>query len=127
MSRDEAEALAQFYNLKTGNYDFAGHNEVSAIWLSLRSVQRITKSGGSFDDIAQEVANRIGTMKVQSYYDRWVEKTYLLYWEYKTIDGVRAIIAEKEPHGNARNDGYGQLPRAINGSSTVSSGLTIFK
>jgi len=84
MSRADADALAAHYGLKTGEGTFVG-NPVHTLQFTLHGVRRITKGGNTFDELAQAVANRIGSMKHD-----WQSDSY----EMKTIDGVFVTMSE---------------------------------
>ena len=80
MSRHDAQDLAEYYKLKDGEYliEAAPGKAVSKLWFSLKGVRRITRGGSTFDELVNDVANRVGRMD----YD--LERGY----EYRTIDGV---------------------------------------
>lgn len=92
MSKDDAQKLADFYKLKPGEWSVMtplSSSEVCELWFSLRSVRKLTKGGGSFDELAQAVANRIGTLEREdvSGGKEW--------WRYTTTEGVEAIMSEQ--------------------------------
>ncbi len=91
MSPYDAVVLAKYYKLK-GGYEFSVDaitgRAVSRIWMSLKGVRRITRSGSTLDELAQAVVNQVGDMK----YNRFAEdRTY----ERKTIDGVIVTLDSK--------------------------------
>ena len=91
MSKDDAKTLADFYKLKPGEWSAMtplSSSEVCELWFSLRSVRKLTKGGGSFDELAQAVANRIGRLERESVGggEEW--------WHYTTTEGVEAIMSE---------------------------------
>lgn len=84
MSKAEAQTLAAHYALKDGEWSVNG-DPVYEITLSLKGVRRVTKGGNTFDELAQAVANRVGSLKQ----DRET-KVYGL----KTIDGLVVEMSE---------------------------------
>ncbi len=104
MSRHDAQALAEYYRLKDGEYsmDAAPGKAVSGLWFSLKGVRRITKGGSTLDELAQSVANRVGDLK----------KNYATgEYEHKTIDGVVVKLGHKGL--TIKNDGIAsQTPLA---------------
>ena len=104
MSRHDAQALAEYYRLKDGEYsmDAAPGKAVSGLWFSLKGVRRITKGGSTLDELAQSVANRVGDLK----------KNYATgEYEHKTIDGVVVRLGHKGL--TIKNDGIAsQTPLA---------------
>ena len=92
MSKSDAQTLADFYKLKPGEWSaqaLSSSMAVYELWFSLRSVRKLTKGGNSFDELAQAVANRIGTLEKED------ESTESLWWTYCTIDDVEARFAER--------------------------------
>lgn len=59
MPRNHAEALALHYGLESNEWRYFD----SKLWFSLKSVRRITKGGNSAEELAQAVANKVGTLK----------------------------------------------------------------
>ena len=84
MSAADARTLAGHYSLKYGEYSTEG-DPVYKIQLSLKGVRRVTKGGNTFDELAQAVANRVGSLKQD-----WDTKVYSL----KTIDGISVTMSE---------------------------------
>lgn len=92
MSKDDANKLAEFYKIKPGEWfakTLSSSTSVYELWFSLRAVRKLTKGGNSFDELAQAVANRIGSLEKEN------ESTDGLWWSYHTIDDVEARFAEK--------------------------------
>ncbi len=92
MSKADAQTLADFYKLKPGEWfaqTLSSSTAVYELWFSLRSVRKLTKGGNTFDELAQAVANRIGTLEKED------ESTEGLWWTYCTIDDVEARFAER--------------------------------
>ena len=92
MAMADAETLAAHYGLKDGEGTFeenAGTHEVYSMHFSLHGVRRITKGGNSFDELAQAVANRVGSMQHKG---GWGEPGW---YEYKTIDGVTVKMDQR--------------------------------
>jgi formylglycine-generating enzyme required for sulfatase activity len=92
MPMADAEALAAHYGLKDGEGMFeenVGTHEVYSMHFSLHGVRRITKGGNSFKELAQAVANRVGSMQHKG---GWGEPEW---YEYKTIDGVTVTMSER--------------------------------
>ena len=92
MTEADAQLLASHYGLENG--ELTGgvapfSKTVFSLKFSLKGVRRITKGGNSFDELAQAVANRIGTMKPGR------NGSYgAAGYEYKNIDGQTAFISE---------------------------------
>lgn len=88
MSRYDALDLAAHYKLKVGEYQIhaARGKAVWMLWFSLNGVRRITREGNTLGELAQAVANRVGTLE---------KKGYLVEWEHKTIDGIVVTFGEK--------------------------------
>ncbi len=84
MSAADAQTLAAHYALKDGEWSTEG-DPVYRIHLSLKGVRRVTKGGNTFDELAQAVANRVGSLKQD-----WETKVYGL----KTIDGISVTMSE---------------------------------
>ena len=84
MSVADAQTLAGYYNLQSSEWSIEG-NPVYKITLSLKGVRRVTKGGNTFDELAQAVANRVGSLKQD-----WETKVYSL----KTIDGISVTMSE---------------------------------
>ena len=84
MSEADAQTLAGHYALKDGEWSTGG-DPVYEIKLSLKGVRRVTKGGNTFDELAQAVANRVGSLKQD-----WETKEYRL----KTIDGIFVTMSE---------------------------------
>ncbi len=78
MSAADAKTLVAHYALKEGEWGVEG-DPVYKITLSLKGVRRVTKGGNTFDELAQAVANRVGSLKQD-----WETKVYSL----ETIDGI---------------------------------------
>ena len=93
MSRQDANALAEHYGLKDGEYRFESESE-KAVWrihFSLKGVRRVTKGGNTFAELAQAVANRVGNMEGRGNLltdERWYER--------KTIDGIVVRMHDSE-------------------------------
>ena len=88
MSRHDANALAEYYKLKDGEYsiDATPGKAVSKLWFSLKGVRRITRGGNTLDELAQAVANRVGDLK-RDFDSRE--------WGHKTIDGIVVTFGGK--------------------------------
>lgn len=88
MSRHDANALAEYYELKNGEYsiDATPGKAVSKLWFSLTGVRRITRGGNTLDELAQAVANRVGDLK-RDFDSRE--------WGHKTIDGIVVTFGGK--------------------------------
>ena len=84
MSDADAQTLAEYYGLKCGEWSIEG-DPVYKITLSLKGVRRVTKGGNTFDELAQAVANRVGSLRQD-----WETKVYSL----KTIDGISVTMSE---------------------------------
>ena len=84
MSAADARTLVAHYALKAGEWTVDG-DPVYKIHLSLKGVRRVTKGGNTFDELAQAVANRIGSLRQD-----WETKVYSL----KTIDGISVTMSE---------------------------------
>ena len=84
MSEADAQTLAGHYALKDDEWSTEG-DPVYKIHLSLKGVRRVTKGGNTFDELAQAVANRVGSLKQD-----WETKVYGL----KTIDGISVTMSE---------------------------------
>ena len=84
MSAADAQTLVAHYALKEGEWGVEG-DPVYKITLSLKGVRRVTKGGNTFDELAQAVANRVGSLKQD-----WETKVYSL----KTIDGITVTMSE---------------------------------
>jgi len=84
MSAADAQTLVGHYALKDGEWSIKG-DPVYEIYLSLKGVRRVTKGGNTFDELAQAVANRVGSLKQD-----WETKDYSL----KTIDGIVVKMSE---------------------------------
>ena len=84
MSAADAQTLVGHYALKDGEWWIEG-DPVYKIYLSLKGVRRVTKGGNTFDELAQAVANRVGSLKQD-----WETKVYSL----KTIDGISVTMSE---------------------------------
>ena len=84
MSEADAQTLAGHYALKDGEWSTGG-DPVYEIKLSLKGVRRVTKGGNTFDELAQAVANRVGSLKQD-----WETKEYRL----NTIDGIFVTMSE---------------------------------
>ena len=89
MSRYDALDLAAHYKLKVGEYQIhaARGKAVWMLWFSLNGVRRITRGGSTLDELAQAVANRVGTLEKKGYLSAE--------WEHKTIDGIVVTFGEK--------------------------------
>ena len=85
MSAADARTLVAHYALKAGEWTVDG-DPVYKIHLSLKGVRRVTKGGNTFDELAQAVANRIGSLRQD-----WETKVYSL----KTIDGISVTMSEQ--------------------------------
>jgi len=91
MPKDDLVALAQHYGF--GNTDaselFYSDNvethEVYSFRITLKGVRRITKAGNTFGELAQAVANQVGTLQ-----------GYGAAYSYKTIDGVMLRMDEEQ-------------------------------
>ncbi len=83
MSAADARTLAGYYGLKDGEWTIEG-DPVYEIHLSLKGVRRVTKGGNTFDELAQAVANRVGSLK-----QNWETKVYYL----QTIDGISVTMS----------------------------------
>ncbi len=93
MSETDAQKLATYYGLKGNQWSFYATPETKKVYkmtFTLHGIRRVTKGGNSFDELAQAVANRIGTMnpKRNDDYD-------LVGYEYKNIDNQTAIMSER--------------------------------
>ena len=84
MSEADAKTLVGHYVLKDGEWSTEG-DPVYKIHLSLKGVRRVTKGGNTFDELAQAVANRVGSLKQD-----WETEVYSL----KTIDGIVVTMSE---------------------------------
>lgn len=84
MSAADARTLVGYYALRDGEWSIEG-DPVYKIYLSLKGVRRVTKGGNTFDELAQAVANRVGSLK-----QNWETKVYGL----KTIDGISVTMSE---------------------------------
>ena len=80
----DARTLVGHYALKDGEWSLEG-DPVYEIHLSLKGVRRVTKGGNTFDELAQAVANRVGSLKQD-----WETEVYSL----KTIDGISVTMSE---------------------------------
>ena len=89
MSAADAQTLAGYYSLKYGEWSTAG-DPVYKITLSLKGVRRVTKGVNTFDELAQAVANRVGSLKQD-----WKTKVYSL----ETIDGITVSLSESNGFG----------------------------
>ena len=73
MPKDDMVALANHYGLTGQGEVFFEENpethEVYSLRFTLRGVRRITKGGNSFEELAQAVANRVGTLQHKGGWD----------------------------------------------------------
>ena len=84
MSEADAQTLVGHYALKDGEWLIEG-DPVYRIHFSLKGIRRVTKGGNTFDDLAQAVANRVGSLKQD-----WETKAYSL----ETIDGIFVTMSK---------------------------------
>ena len=87
MSAADARKLAGYHSLKDGEWSTEG-DPVYKIELTLKGLRRVTNGGNTFDELAQAVANRVGSLK-----KNWETKEYGL----KTIDGI--VVTMSDPGG----------------------------
>ena len=94
MSEADARTLVAHYGLKDGQWGVdivPSTKEVFHLSFTLQSIRRITKGGNSFKELAQAVANRIGTLK-----PKFNDNYDIVGYEYKNIDGQAGFISEKD-------------------------------
>ena len=84
MSAADARTLAGYYGLKDDEWRIEG-DPVYMIGLTLKGVRRVTKGGNTFDELAQAVANHVGSLK-----QNWETGDYSRH----TIDGIFIGISE---------------------------------
>lgn len=95
----DANILKAYYGLQDGELTFdtiPSTTTIEAINISLAGIRRITQGGNSFDELHGAVAARIGYMEPQ-FHERKVlfgEPEVVVYYEYKTINGNRAILCD---------------------------------
>lgn len=87
MPKEDAIALREYYGLdeEECKIEVVEHgNEMSSLNLSLPGLRRLTKGGNSFEELAQAVANRVGDLKWNAYWE---------HYSYSTIDGIIVSIS----------------------------------
>lgn len=116
MLESDARVLAKHYGLGDGEWWCKSSNKslasrVASVHFSLAGLRRVTKGGNSFEELAQAVANRVGTLTCEreryavSSGDRTQDLMDMLggttetrvgeYYKYNTIDGIYVVVAEK--------------------------------
>ncbi len=84
MSRHDAKVLVDFYGLDDDEFTYTSVGEKSLYWMrfSLKGVRKVVGSGSTFEEIAQKVANMVGSMegfsrtqtnRIQSWTESWYE------------------------------------------------------
>lgn len=115
MPEADAEILAQHYGLKSGEWscDCLG-TEVAGVYFTLQGLQRVTKSGHSFEELVWVVADHVGYLSpepIKYANSSGVEEVDFLAMLYgqasevgavyhrKTVDGIHVVMAEKKMGG----------------------------
>jgi hypothetical protein len=102
MPMEDVPILVKYYDLNDGEWSCKSRGgKLTEFHLSLAGLRRVTKDGNSFDELAQAVANRVGTLS----FERKERQQFIPnagYWHYlwkyyqhETIDGIRLIVAEE--------------------------------
>ena len=96
MSKHDHAALREYYKLESGEWGLSmlgttvGETAVWRLFFSLNAVQRMTNGGSTLDELAKDIARRIGSL------DRKVNYNNGNYWfERKTIDGTIVTLTTK--------------------------------
>ena len=115
MPEADAKVLAQHYGLKSGEWscDCLG-TEVAGVYFTLQGLQRVTKSGHSFEELVWVVADHVGYLSpepIKYANSSGVEEVDFLAMLYgqatevgeiyhrKTVDGIHVVMAEKKMAG----------------------------
>ena len=109
MSADDARMLAAHNDLAPGEWAAETAIHGYGVWrlaFSLRAVRTLTKGGNSFDELAQAVANRIGSLSGKHDYGTGEE-----WYEYRTIDGIEVRLDEKKGLVITYEDGKYKPPK----------------
>ena len=109
MSADDARMLAAHNGLAPGEWAAETAIHGYGVWrlaFSLRAVRTLTKGGNSFDELAQAVANRIGSLSGKHDYGTGEE-----WYEYRTIDGIEVRLDEKKGLVITYEDGKYKPPK----------------
>ena len=93
MQLEEAQNNAKGLGLNAKEWDFTivpSTKQVCELTFTLPAIRKMTKGGDSFEELAQAVANRVGTME-----PRYDDNYNLVGYEYRNIDGQTAFISER--------------------------------
>ena len=93
MQLDEAQNNAKRLGLNAKEWDYTivpSTKQVCELTFTLPAIRKMTKGGDTFEELAQAVANRVGTME-----PRYDDNYKLVGYEYKNIDGQTAFISER--------------------------------